>query len=164
MELFSKLGIDWRLLVAQVVNFAVLLFVLNRFVYRPMLDLLEKRSQKIEQGLKDAEEARKRLAQAGVQEKEMLARARREARALLEKAEEMGKRNQEKIMEDAKAEATRLLAKAGEKMEAERAQLVAEAKMEIADVVLAATEKVLNEKLSVEKDKELIHKSLQEVR
>ena len=47
-ELFSKLGIDWKLLIAQIINFLVLLFVLYKFAYRPILSMLEKRTKKIE--------------------------------------------------------------------------------------------------------------------
>jgi F-type H+-transporting ATPase subunit b len=163
MEILAKLGIDWRLLIAQIVNFAILLFVLHRFAYRPMLDLMEKRTRRIEKGLEDAEESRKKLAEAGEKEKEILDRARAEAKALLERAEELGKKNREKALQEAQAEAARLIAVAEKKMEAEKAKLIAEAKAEIAEVVMAATEKILGEKLDADKDKELVRKALQEV-
>ena len=54
MELLSKLGIDWKLLLAQVVNFGILLGVLTVFVYRPLLDLLDARRERIAKAMEDA--------------------------------------------------------------------------------------------------------------
>ena len=73
MEIFSKLGIDWRLLLAQVVNFLILLFVLRRFAYTPMLRFLEKRKNRIEKGLKEGKLATEKLLQIAKKEKEILA-------------------------------------------------------------------------------------------
>mgnify|MGYP001588456271 CR=1 FL=1 len=61
MELISKLGIDWKLLVAQIVNFFILLFVLYKFAYKPVLEMLEKRSKTIEKGIHDAKASEERL-------------------------------------------------------------------------------------------------------
>ena len=61
MEIFEKLGIDVKLVIAQLVNFFILLYVLKRFAYKPVLKILEDRERKIEKGLKDAQSAEKRL-------------------------------------------------------------------------------------------------------
>lgn len=163
MEIIGKLGIDWRLLIAQIVNFAILLLVLRRFAYRPMIQFLEQRTERIEKGLRDADEAKKRLDEATVKEAGMLRRAKAEAKAILEKAQEAGKKNQEALLADAKIQAAQLIASAEKKMESEKARLVAEAKAEIAETVVLAAEKILGEKLHAENDAELIQKSLKEV-
>ena len=80
MEVLAKLGIDWKLLLAQAVNFAVLFWVLRRYAYQPMLDFLEKRTIKIEQGLKDAEKATLKLSEIEAQEKKVLGAAQKEAK------------------------------------------------------------------------------------
>ena len=64
MEIFAKLGIDWKLLIAQAINFAVLFWVLRRYAYKTMLDFLEKRTVRIEKGLQDAEAAQAKLKSA----------------------------------------------------------------------------------------------------
>ena len=61
MDALANLGIDIKLLTAQVINFALLLLILRRFAYQPMLQLMDERSARIEQGLKDAEAAAKKL-------------------------------------------------------------------------------------------------------
>ena len=63
-ELLTKLGIDLKLLVAQIVNFLILLLVLYKFAYGPIVAMLEKRQKKIEKGLKEAEEAHKKLEES----------------------------------------------------------------------------------------------------
>jgi F-type H+-transporting ATPase subunit b len=83
MEALANLGIDWKLLVAQVVNFAVVLLVLKRFAYQPMLKLLDERTAKIEKGLADAENAGKKLSEIEIQEKAILMEARTEAKRIL---------------------------------------------------------------------------------
>jgi F-type H+-transporting ATPase subunit b len=60
-QLFSQLGIDWKLLLAQAVNFFLLLVILRMFVYKPLMAMLHKRRQKIEEGLQKAKEADERL-------------------------------------------------------------------------------------------------------
>jgi len=57
----GQLGIDWRLLLSQAVNFFLLLFILRLFVYKPLVNVLKERRQKIEEGLAKAEEAEERL-------------------------------------------------------------------------------------------------------
>lgn len=63
-ELFSQLGINWKLFVAQTVNFLIVLIVLRFTVYKPFLELLSKRRAKIKKGLEDAELARKELLES----------------------------------------------------------------------------------------------------
>lgn len=164
MEILAKLGIDWKLLVAQLVNFAILLFVLHRFAYRPMLDMLENRSKRIEKGLQDAEKAKRRLSEIAEKEKEVLRKAREEAKGILAQAEEAGRQRQEKMFEDAQLETARMLTFAKSKMESEQARMMAEAKAELAGIVVTAVERVVNEKLDAAKDGELIHKALREVK
>ena len=83
-ELLNKLGIDYKLLIAQIINFLVLLFVLWKFAYGPILAILEKRQKKIEKGLADAEAAEKRLEESEKKQKEVLRKARTEAKEIVE--------------------------------------------------------------------------------
>ena len=62
-QLFSQLGIDWHLLLSQAVNFLLLLAILRFVVYKPLLTLLHKRRERIEEGLTKADEADKRLGE-----------------------------------------------------------------------------------------------------
>ena len=107
-ELLSKLGIDWKLLIAQIINFLVLLFVLYKFAYGPIVAMLEKRQRKIEQGLADAEAARKNLEKSGEKQKEILKKARAEAKVIVEKAHKQAEKSKVEIAAEAKEQAEKI--------------------------------------------------------
>lgn len=113
MELIKNFGLDPILLAAQIVNFLIIAYVLKRFLYKPLLSLLKKRRESIDQGLEQAEEGRKLLEDALVKEKEILKKARQQAEVLLKdsreqallelkKAEDNARRHSERITEDAR--------------------------------------------------------------
>lgn len=158
MEVLAKLGVDWKLLLAQAVNFAVLFWVLRRFAYQPMLDFLEKRAARIEQGLKDAEAAGAKLAEMEVKEKAVLSEARTEAKAIIMAAEESAKKRDAERALETEAKAKRLLEEATEKIREEKDKAMASAKAEIGELVMLSVEKILREKVDATKDKELLEK------
>lgn len=164
MELFHALGLDIRILIAQLINFAVLIFVLHRFAYRPILNLLEDRKRKIEEGLRNMDKSREVVEEATRKAEAVIAEARQEARTIAARAEEAAKKHQEKVFADTQLETARLISLAKKKMDAERIRLVAEARAELSEVVVAAVENIIREKLDSERDRELIQKSLSEVR
>jgi len=108
-ELFSQLGIDWRLLISQAVNFLLLLIILRILVYKPLLNLLHKRQERIEEGLVKADEADKRLLAVEEIGKEKVKDAERTALQILKKTELDAKTLEEKLIAEAKRkEATEL--------------------------------------------------------
>jgi len=159
-ELLSKLGIDWKLLIAQIVNFLVLLFVLYKFAYGPILAMLEKRQKKIEKGLKDADQARKYLAESEEKQKEIIRKARTEAKEIVEKAYIQAEKSKKEIAEESKKQAEKIITGAKAEIAREKEKTVREIKSEIGSLVVAATEKMIGEKIDKDKDKELIEKSL----
>lgn len=163
MEVLAKLGIDWKLLLAQAVNFLILLWVLRRFAYRPMLEFLEKRTKRIEAGLRDAKVAEEKLRDIEGRERDILEKAKKEASDIVNRAREVACETSEKLLAESRAEAGRLLEDAHAKLEGEAARMKEEIQSDIADLVLLATEKVLKEKLTAEKDAELVQKAVKEL-
>ncbi len=159
-ELLTKLGIDWKLLIAQIVNFLVLLFVLYKFAYGPILAMLEKRTKKIEKGLKDAEAAGKKLEESEEKQKEVLKKARLEAKDIVEHAREQAEKSKSEIALVAKAQAEKIVQDARKEIETEKEKTIAEIKSEIGGLVVAATEKIVGEKIDEKKDKDLIEKAI----
>lgn len=160
MEALANLGIDGKLLLAQVVNFAILLWVLKRYAYKPMLDMMDARSAKIEKGLSDAENATKKLTEIEQKEKEVLGAAQAEGKQILAAAEESAKKRDTAKLAETEAQVKKLLADSEAKMTADQAKMLAEAKGELAETVLLAVEKILREKLDAGKEKEMIEKML----
>lgn len=155
-ELIKTFHIDGKLIIAQLVNFAIVLFVLKKFAYAPVLKLMNERSKKIEKGLKDAEAAHKKLSEITEKEKEVLVEAKKQAQEILAKAEAVAVKNKEEILAEAKVQAEKIMQDSAKKMEAEKNQMMQEVKGQIAELVVAATEKVIAVKVDGEKDKELI--------
>jgi len=158
MELLNNLGINGKLLLAQIINFLVLLFVLYKFAYGPVLKLLDKRTKKIEKGLKDAEDAQKKLVEITEKERAVLVKARKQAQEIIAKAEEVAVKNKEEIIITAKAQSDKILADSAKKIETEKVLMFQEVKKQVSELVIAATGKIISEKLDSTKDKELIDK------
>jgi F-type H+-transporting ATPase subunit b len=158
MELFQALGLNVKILTAELVNFAVLLFVLWKFGYGPILKFLDERKNKIEQGVLDAKKAGEKLEEIAAKEKEVMKNAKKEAMVIFEKAKEEGEKNKEKIVVRAKEEIGQIINEEKAKMQSEKAQTLKEIKSEISDLVVRSVEKIIEEKFDQKKDDELIKK------
>ena len=162
--LFDSLGIDWALLAFQTVAFLILLFVLRKFVYPPMMEMLVKR----EKDLKAADAAAKSAKENADRAEEMTAEMMRKARA-----------QASDIVASAREEATEVVEEAAKKATAKSEALIKEAHNTIAqeienakkglhnstlEWVAEATGKVLGEKIDAKKDTKLISESLEEAK
>ena len=147
MELLNNLGINGKLLLAQIINFLVLLFVLYKFAYGPVLKLLDKRTKKIEKGLKDAEDAQKKLIEITEKERVVLVKARKQAQEIIAKAEEVAVKNKEEIIVAAKTQSEKILSDSAKKIEMEKSLMFQEVKKQVAELVVAATGKIFDEKM-----------------
>jgi F-type H+-transporting ATPase subunit b len=161
MELLANLGINWKLLIAQIVNFLILLFVLYKFAYTPVLKVLNDRTKKIEDGIKNAEDAKNKLIELSAREKDVLSKARKEAQEIIKKSEENALKNAKTIEDSAKNQYGKILEEAKAQIEQEKNKAVKEAKLEIAELIVSATEKIIDEKMDAKKDKELINKAIE---
>lgn len=162
-ELVHNLGIDWRLLIAQVINFVILFFLLKKFLFKPVLGLLEKRREKIEKSMRDAERIEKELAAIREKREEIIKTANQKAEEILHEAKEIAESQKTKILADTKKETEKMLDEARASIEKEKDKLVDEAREDLAELVLLATEKVVREKLDEEKDGELVREVLARV-
>ncbi|MEX2007189.1 MAG: F0F1 ATP synthase subunit B [Candidatus Levyibacteriota bacterium] len=109
MELLNNFGFDPVLLIAQVVNFLIIIFVLKRFLYKPILEMLKKRKEEVAMGLKQAEEARAQLEDSEIKEKEILKRARLQAQQIVADAKLQAVDEAKAIEENTKLQAQRLI-------------------------------------------------------
>jgi len=162
MEVLAKLGIDWKLLIAQAVNFVVLLWVLKRYAYQPILKALEARTKKIEQGLKDAALSQEKLASSVEEEKKVMAAAREEARDILLKAEMSAKERDQRMFEETKGKIDKMITDADTHLAEEKSRLIREAKAELSELVVTATERVLGKVVDAKVDANLVQAVLKQ--
>lgn len=145
-QIIHAFGIDARLIIIQLVNFGLLMVVLGYFLYKPVLKLLADREAKIAQGLKDAEDAAKAKAEAGVEKQAILSAAHADAGEVANRAKKAAEDKAGEITKNAEDKAAQLLADAEAKRELIKEQARKESEKEIAQVAILAAEKVLKER------------------
>jgi F-type H+-transporting ATPase subunit b len=148
MDALANIGVDWKLLLAQVVNFGILLWVLKRYAYQPMLKMMDERTAKIERGLLDAEAAQVKLREMEEKEKAVLLEARAEAKKILAETDDAAKKRDALKVAETEERVKKLLADAEVKINDDRSKMLAEAKSELAETVLLAVERILREKVT----------------
>jgi len=158
----SKLGINLPGLVAQFINFGILLiaftFLFKRFVF-PMMD---ERKKRIEEGLQASEEAKKRLSQTEQDVSAEMAKARQEAQALIAQAQQTSARIAEEGRAHARTEADQIIERARAEIQLERDGAIADLRREFADLTITAAERVIRRNLDREAHKDLIEQVLSE--
>jgi len=158
----DELGLNIPVLIAQLVNFFLLLVVLRLFLYKPILEMLDRRSQRIREGLQAAEQSKEQAAQTEQEVAAQLAEARSQGQALLSQAQESASRVQEEARAQARREAEILLERARSEIQLERDQAIAELRAQFADLTVAAAEKVINQSLDRQAHRRLIEDVLAE--
>ncbi|MEO5927389.1 MAG: F0F1 ATP synthase subunit B [Patescibacteria group bacterium] len=138
----GTLGINGQLLIAQLINFAIILIVLWRWVYKPLLAKMDERSKKISDGLVFAKESKKALNDAEVERDQILREAKAEAHKLTEKATADAEKLRGEKMVQAKTEIEKVIVEAKQQIKMEREASFAALKGEIAELVTMATAKV----------------------
>jgi F-type H+-transporting ATPase subunit b len=107
----ESLGLDWKLLIAQMVNFGLLFFVLKKVLYKPLMKAIDERNKKIESAVKNSQEIALKLNKIEEQKKDLLDKAKTEARMEKEGLMEVALSEKEKIIEEAKLSAKREIEK-----------------------------------------------------
>lgn len=156
----EKLGINWGLLFAQLLNVILVIWLLSRVLYQPVLKMLNDRTKRVEDSLKDAEQVNQQLANAKRDYDAELAKARQEAAGIVAQAQERAKSQEAEIIVQARQEADRLRADARDQAVQERDRMLREAKSQIAELVTLTASKVLGAELRANGHDTLIEESL----
>jgi F-type H+-transporting ATPase subunit b len=90
-QFFEQFGLDWKLFLSQLINFALILLLLRVFVYKPVLKMLKERQKKIQEGLDKAKEADVRLKEIDHLGKEKIKQAEHESMQMIKTTEEKAK-------------------------------------------------------------------------
>ena len=159
-SLVSTFHLDIKLLLAQMVNFAIVVGVLYWFAFKPLLKTMGERSSKIEQGLKEAEEISSRLNTAKAEQAEILKQAKIDASALLEEARTLAEDKKSQMVVKAKEEIGKLIMEEKAKIQEAKDKTLAQIKSEVTDLVIMVAEKVLKEKVNTKTDNDIIAKAL----
>ncbi|MFA6428993.1 MAG: F0F1 ATP synthase subunit B [Patescibacteria group bacterium] len=140
--LLGSLGINGKLFLAQLVNFAIVLFVVWRWAYKPLLKIMDDREKKIKQGLRDAEQSKRALSEADEKKEALLQSARIEAHDLMEETKKNAEHERTNIKIAAQKDLERQLEEARARLRQDKEVMLSSLKKEVAELVVLATEKV----------------------
>ena len=158
----EEIGLDLGLLISQIVNFGLLVALLSIFLYRPVLDKLQERSRRIEQGVEDAERAQTRLEEAEAHYEQELERARQDSQEVLERATRNAEQQRQEILLKARQEAHEIVLRAQQQAEREMQEREIERRQQVIDLAMAAASRLLEEELDERKHRHLIEEFISE--
>lgn len=156
--------LDPGLFIWTIITFLILLGLLSKFAWKPLLHALEKRENEIAQSLEDAEKARKELDRLTSEGDEIIAKARSEAQAIVGEGKKAADQLKESTLLKAKETAAANLDDAKEQIKMEKEKAIAEIKGEVVGLSLSIAEKLVKKNLNEEDNKLLINESLNNIK
>jgi len=162
-ELISTFHIDVKLLIAQAVNFAIVFAVLYYFAIKPLVKILQERSKKIEDSLKNAERVERELEETRDAKEKILDKARMEASKILVETEKKAEGRREEILKDAKKEIEVIITKTKNDLQKQKVETISEIKAEAGELVVEAVRRVLEDKMSSEVDRKYVDEIIRRI-
>jgi F-type H+-transporting ATPase subunit b len=160
----SELGIDWRMLVAQLISFSIVFFVLWRFAYKPIFVMLQMRRERIAESMANTERIKTQLEQTEADRRKILAEAGDNANGLIEEARAAASRVREQEIQKAIAAAEQIIAEAREAAAQDHARMLAELKREVGRLVVQTTATVTGKILTPEDQRRLAEETEKELK
>ena len=143
-------------LIAQVLNFFILLFILKKFAYKPLLDLMEARRQRVVSDLENAEKNRVASEELKAEYEKQLAEVKHEAQVIMDKANKLANETREEIIAQARAEQERLIAAARDQIAREQQKAMMELRNEVASLSMLVATQIVGKSMDEQKDKQII--------
>lgn len=159
MEILNQFGINPVLLAAQVVNFLVLLLILKKFMYKPLLKVLQERKQKIADSLKNAEEIERKLLETEEEKDKIIVKASKDAQKIVEDTKKEMEALKQELQQAAQEQAEQIIKRGEEAARAEAEKMQQEIMARVAEVVAVGMEKVTGRVLN-KSQKEIIDRSM----
>ncbi|HHY73850.1 MAG TPA: F0F1 ATP synthase subunit B [Bacillus bacterium] len=156
-------GINTGDIVVQLVSFIILLLLLRKFAFGPLMGIMKKREEHIANEIDAAEKSRKEAQEFAAQQAEALKAARQDAADLIESAKKLGEQQQKDIVEAAKVEATRIKDAAVKEIQQEKEQAIAALREQVASLSVLIASKVIEKELSEQDQQKLINEYIKEV-
>lgn len=163
MEILNKFGIQPILLLAQIVNFLIILYVLKKFFYKPIVKMLDERKRKIEESLKNSALIEEKLAATEEKSAAIIETARKNAEDLIGDAKNEAQRIAAVAANEARATTEETMKKALDQISAERHEMQKDLEAHMLDLVAATVKKVLGRSLKETEKKSLTEKSLSQI-
>jgi F-type H+-transporting ATPase subunit b len=157
-EALFQINLFW--VIVSAVNFLLFFVIIWTFAFKPVSRMLADRKERIEQGLKDAEQARRDRENAEAERVATLAEARRESNEILARAQRVAQESRDADIATTKQELERLRERAAAEIEAEKTRAISELRAEVADLALEAAGRVIGETMTSERERRLVEEFL----
>lgn len=151
----GTLGINFKIFIAQLINFGIVLLVLWKWAYKPIVKLLEERQEKIEKSVKQAAHIEQRLVDIETEQQEIFTKAKQEAAAILDETRVQSDERKKILLEKAKDEVKTVIVQGKMQLQAQKEQMILEARQEIAQIAIEAARKILSESVDEKKAQKL---------
>lgn len=158
----DQLGINLPGLVAQIINFGILYFILSKFVLPRVTSMLSERTRRIEQSLAQVELVQQQAADAQTQVEAQLVEARQQANEIVSRASETANRVRADAQDEARKEAEVIISRARAEIQIERDRAISDLRREFADITITAAERVIKQSLDKDRHAKLIDDVLAE--
>ncbi len=159
----GQFGINGQIFIAQLINFLIVLVILWRFAYKPIIKMLDERSEKIEKSIKQADQIEKRVADIENEKDEVITSAKKQAQEIIEKAHTQGQARQEEIISAAKKEVERIIEKGKIQLSEEKTAMMKELRKDIIDISLKAATRILQDQVDETKSKSLAEETVRKL-
>jgi len=148
---------------AQIISFLVLVWILAKFAWKPLMEMMEKRRQFIEENLANAEHERQEAEKIRLQYQEDMLKARQEAQGIIEKATKNSEERATEILAEARKETEKMKQAALADISRERDKAISDVKAQVVELSVAVAEKIIQQKLDIKGQESLIEQFIQEV-
>lgn len=162
-QIANTFGVDWPHLISQVISFAIVCLLLQRFAYKPILRVLEERRQQIAQGIAEREQIKRELAQAEATRLEIMLQADTDATKVIEEAHAAAASVRDKETQKATAAAEQIIVKSHEAALQDRARMLRELKQELGTLVVKATSMATGKVLTPEDQRRMADEALRQL-
>jgi F-type H+-transporting ATPase subunit b len=148
-SIISTFHIDWKIIIAQAINFGVVFVVLYIFALKPLSKLMAERSEKIAKGINDAKTNAALLAETRAEYDAAIVKAKSEADKIFQDGKKESENKKTSMLEEAKKEVAMVIENGKKTLEVEKTKMVEEAKKEIVNLAMLATRKLIESKQDI---------------
>ncbi len=155
-DLIKTFQIDWKLLIAQMINFTIVVLVLGIFAVKPLIKIMKEREEKISGGIKHAEEMQEKIKEIAKLKEEEIKQGRRDAQALIAQAEKAGEELRQEKIQKTITEIEKMAQEARGRIREERDEMIKDVKNELGGLIATALNKVTGQAIAEKTHGQLI--------
>jgi F-type H+-transporting ATPase subunit b len=156
----EALGLNLGSFIGHAINFIILLFLLQRFLYKPVLKMLDERATRVRESMERAEEVRRQSAEAQAERSRLIDEARRESSEMVNRALAEAEQIRSEARRNAQEDAQRIITRAQQEATAERQQAEQELRAYVADLAILAAERIIGQSMDNSKSRQLVEQFL----